>query len=100
MERTSFAEMRCSLARALELIGDWWSPLIARDLFLGVSRFDDLVEDLGQVEAVTIEKEALDLKREVDERGKGRRVGFRGGADHTLASWPEEIRPARAAISM
>jgi DNA-binding HxlR family transcriptional regulator len=47
MERTSFAEMRCSLARALELVGDWWSPLIIRDLFLGVSRFDDLVEDLG-----------------------------------------------------
>ena len=47
MERTSFAEMRCSLARGLELIGDWWSPLIIRDLFLGVCRFDELVEDLG-----------------------------------------------------
>jgi DNA-binding HxlR family transcriptional regulator len=39
--------MRCSLARGLELIGDWWSPLIIRDLFLGVTRFDELVEDLG-----------------------------------------------------
>jgi DNA-binding HxlR family transcriptional regulator len=47
MERTSFAQMRCSLARGLELIGDWWSPLIIRDLFLGVARFDELVEDLG-----------------------------------------------------
>ncbi|MDR3466349.1 MAG: helix-turn-helix domain-containing protein [Xanthobacteraceae bacterium] len=47
MERTSFAHMRCSLARGLELIGDWWSPLIIRDLFLGLSRFDELVEDLG-----------------------------------------------------
>jgi DNA-binding HxlR family transcriptional regulator len=47
MERTSFAQMRCSLARGLELIGDWWSPLIIRDLFLGVSRFDELIEDLG-----------------------------------------------------
>jgi DNA-binding HxlR family transcriptional regulator len=47
MERTSFAKMRCSLARGLELIGDWWSPLIIRDLFLGVARFDELVEDLG-----------------------------------------------------
>jgi DNA-binding HxlR family transcriptional regulator len=47
MERTSFANMRCSLARGLELIGDWWSPLIVRDLFLGVARFDELVEDLG-----------------------------------------------------
>jgi DNA-binding HxlR family transcriptional regulator len=47
MERTSFADMRCSLARGLELIGDWWSPLIVRDLFAGVTRFDELVEDLG-----------------------------------------------------
>lgn len=47
MERTSFAQMRCSLARGLDLIGDWWSPLIIRDLFLNVSRFDELVEDLG-----------------------------------------------------
>jgi DNA-binding HxlR family transcriptional regulator len=47
MERTSFANMRCSLARGLDLIGDWWSPLIVRDLFLNVTRFDELVEDLG-----------------------------------------------------
>jgi DNA-binding HxlR family transcriptional regulator len=47
MERTSFAQMRCSLARGLDLIGDWWSPLIVRDLFLDVARFDELVEDLG-----------------------------------------------------
>ena len=34
MQRTSFAQMQCSLARGLELIGDWWSPLIIRDLYL------------------------------------------------------------------
>ena len=39
--------MSCSLARTLELVGDWWSPLIVRDLFLGIGRFDDLTEDLG-----------------------------------------------------
>ena len=47
MERTSFADMPCSLARSLEAIGDWWSPLILRDLFLGVRRFGELAEDLG-----------------------------------------------------
>jgi DNA-binding HxlR family transcriptional regulator len=47
MRRTSFAAMSCSLARSLEIIGDWWTPLILRDLFLGITRFDDLVEDLG-----------------------------------------------------
>jgi DNA-binding HxlR family transcriptional regulator len=47
MRRTSFADMHCSLARALERIGDWWTPLILRDLFLGLTRFDELVDDLG-----------------------------------------------------
>jgi len=47
MERTSFSQMRCSLARGLELIGDWWSPLIVRDLYLEITRFDELVENLG-----------------------------------------------------
>jgi DNA-binding HxlR family transcriptional regulator len=47
MRQTSFATMRCSLARSLEMIGDWWSPLILRDLSYGPRRFEELAEDLG-----------------------------------------------------
>jgi DNA-binding HxlR family transcriptional regulator len=47
MKKISFAEMRCSLARTLDVIGDWWTPLIVRDIFIGVTKFDELVEDLG-----------------------------------------------------
>ena len=47
MRQTSFAHMACSMARSLELIGDWWTPLIIRDLQLGVDRFDALADDLG-----------------------------------------------------
>ena len=47
MRQTSFATMACSLARSLELVGDWWTPLIIRDLQLGVDRFDALADDLG-----------------------------------------------------
>jgi DNA-binding HxlR family transcriptional regulator len=47
MRQTSFAAMHCSLARSLELVGDWWSPLILRDLAIGPRRFDELVADLG-----------------------------------------------------
>jgi DNA-binding HxlR family transcriptional regulator len=47
MRQTSFADMNCSLARALELVGDWWSPLILRDLSLGPRRFEELAENLG-----------------------------------------------------
>jgi DNA-binding HxlR family transcriptional regulator len=47
MRRTSFARMQCSIGRSLEAIGDWWTPLILRDLYVGLERFDDLAEDLG-----------------------------------------------------
>src|SRR5262245_22692384 len=39
--------MHCSLARALEVVGDWWTPLILRDVYLGVDRFSELAQDLG-----------------------------------------------------
>lgn len=47
MRQTSFAGFHCSLARSLDLVGDWWSPLILRDLFMGLNRFDDLAINLG-----------------------------------------------------
>jgi DNA-binding HxlR family transcriptional regulator len=47
VRQTSFADFHCSLARTLEVIGDWWSPLVIRDLYLGLDRFDQLVADLG-----------------------------------------------------
>jgi DNA-binding HxlR family transcriptional regulator len=37
----------CSIAAALEVIGERWSLLIVRDILLGVRRFDDLQADLG-----------------------------------------------------
>lgn len=42
MKAKSFSGMRCSIAGALELIGDRWALLIIRDLSLGLSRYDDL----------------------------------------------------------
>jgi DNA-binding HxlR family transcriptional regulator len=47
MERKSFAEMDCSVAQCLELVGEWWSLLIIRDAFFGVTRFDDFQRSLG-----------------------------------------------------
>lgn len=39
--------MRCSVAQALEVVGEWWTLLIVRDLLLGVTRFDALQHRLG-----------------------------------------------------
>jgi DNA-binding HxlR family transcriptional regulator len=47
MKRTSFADWPCSIARTMEVLGDWWTPLVLRDAFLGVRRFDDFQHSLG-----------------------------------------------------
>ena len=47
MKPKSFAGMRCSIAGALELIGDRWSLLLIRDLSLGLRRYDDLRVSTG-----------------------------------------------------
>jgi DNA-binding HxlR family transcriptional regulator len=47
MKRTSFAGMNCSIARTLEIVGEWWTLLILRDAFLGVRRFEDFQGRLG-----------------------------------------------------
>lgn len=47
VQRASFADMHCSVAQCLEVVGEWWSLLIVRDCFMGVTRFDDFVDRLG-----------------------------------------------------
>lgn len=39
--------MHCSVAQCLEVVGEWWTMLIVRDAFLGVSRFDEFRQRLG-----------------------------------------------------
>lgn len=47
MERTSFRDMDCPIALALERVGDWWSILILRDATHGITRFDQFQKSLG-----------------------------------------------------
>jgi len=47
MRRTSFEDMACSVAQCLEVVGEWWTMLVVRDLFLRVRRFDEIQERLG-----------------------------------------------------
>src|ERR1700684_2684789 len=42
-----YRSQNCSIARTLELVGERWSILVLRDVFLGGRRFDELQRDLG-----------------------------------------------------
>jgi DNA-binding HxlR family transcriptional regulator len=45
--RKSLATLNCSLAKALDVMGDGWSMLILRDLFIGARRFQDIATSTG-----------------------------------------------------
>jgi DNA-binding HxlR family transcriptional regulator len=47
MQRKSLEAIDCSTARALDLVGEWWSLMIVRECLLGTTRFDDFQKRLG-----------------------------------------------------
>ena len=51
-----YAGQRCSLSRALEVVGERWTLLIMRDTFFGVRRFGDFAAHLGVPRAVLTER--------------------------------------------
>ncbi|WP_329055886.1 helix-turn-helix transcriptional regulator [Amycolatopsis sp. NBC_01488] len=63
MKRTSFAQWPCSIARTMDLLGDWWTPLVLRDAFYGVRRFDEFQQALGIARNTLADR----LKRLVEE---------------------------------
>jgi DNA-binding HxlR family transcriptional regulator len=56
MQRTKFGERACSIARTLDVIGEPWSPLILRDVYVGIDRFEQLQADLGISRKVLTER--------------------------------------------
>ncbi|MDO8363614.1 MAG: helix-turn-helix domain-containing protein [Actinomycetota bacterium] len=47
MKRTSVGHMDCSVARSLDVVGEWWTLLVVRELMQGHDRFEVIQTDLG-----------------------------------------------------
>ena len=45
-KRTDLGQENCGIARALQIIGDWWSLLIVREAFRGKQRFSEFQKSL------------------------------------------------------
>lgn len=74
MKRSSVAHWNCSVARTLDVVGEWWSLLVIRNVFWGQHRFEDLQADLGIARNVladrlaTLVREGVLEKRRYQER--------------------------------
>ncbi|MDX6429424.1 MAG: hypothetical protein QOE54_1790 [Streptosporangiaceae bacterium] len=56
MQRTRFGDMACSIARTLDVIGEPWSPLILRNIYVGITRFEQIQQSLGISRKVLTER--------------------------------------------
>ena len=63
MKRTPFAHWPCSIARSVDILGDWWTPLVLREAYYGLRRFDEFEASLRIGRNVLTQR----LKRLVDE---------------------------------
>src|ERR1700716_3779292 len=63
MLNRAYEGQNCSIASTLEVVGERWTLLIIRDVFLGRRRFDQLQESLGIARNVLTDR----LNRLVDE---------------------------------
>lgn len=54
--RTSWSEDPCPIARAADVLGDPWSVLLLREVFMGNNRFDGLKKQLGIADNVLSER--------------------------------------------
>jgi DNA-binding HxlR family transcriptional regulator len=61
--KRDYTDQNCSIARALEVVGERWTLLIIRDAFLGLRRFDEFQQSLGIARNVLTDR----LTRLVDE---------------------------------
>ena len=63
MRRTRFDDAVCPIARTTDLMGDWWTPMVMREAFLGRRRFDEFQKALSVSRGVLAKR----LSRLVDE---------------------------------
>jgi len=92
---TDYAGQDCSLARALEVVGERWTLLVLRDCFFGVRRFTDLRDHLDISRAVLAARLA-----DLVEAGLLERHEYRPGRHEYLVT-PEalDLWPALYALS-
>jgi DNA-binding HxlR family transcriptional regulator len=97
VKRTPFSTWPCSIARTVDLVGDWWTPLVLREAFYGTKRFDDFERTLRIGRNVLTQR----LNRLVDE-GVLERVPYQDRPvrhEYVLTEKGRDLFPILAAIN-
>src|SRR5271156_2547413 len=92
MRSSEFPSQICSVARALEIVGEWWTLLVVREAFFGTRRFSDFEANLGIAKNVLSDRLAKLVEAGVMERKPV--VGRGNPQDYTLTPMGRGLFPA------
>jgi len=98
VKRKSFGDMECSIAKALDIIGEWWSLLIVREAFWGTRRFGDFESRLGIARNILTARLA-----KLTEHGILQRVPGQDGSkyhEYELTEKGQALAPVLIALSL
>lgn len=97
MKHNKLDDHNCSIANALDLIGEWWTILILRESFFGTRRFEDFQKHLG------IARNILTARlRKLCDSGVLQRVPIKAGAkrhEYKLTAMGRDLYPTLIALT-
>ncbi|MBL7521165.1 helix-turn-helix transcriptional regulator [Frankia sp. CNm7] len=88
----------CSIARALEVVGERWALLVIREVSLGVRRFDAIQAATGAPRAVLTDRLAGLVRAGALERVSYREEGSRTRWEYRLTPAGRELAPVLSAL--
>jgi DNA-binding HxlR family transcriptional regulator len=88
----------CTLAAALDVLGEKWTLLVVREAFYGVRRFEDFHRQVGCARNVLSARLAKLVDHEVLERRRYREPGQRGRDEYQLTDRGSELLPVLVAL--
>ena len=95
--RSDWSQRTCSIARGLDILGDPWSLMVLREVFLGNSRFEAMKQQLGAADNVLSKRlgwlvdGGLLAQRPYEEGGRSR-------LEYVLTAKGEDVLPVLNAI--
>ncbi|MDA8016267.1 MAG: helix-turn-helix transcriptional regulator [Thermoanaerobaculia bacterium] len=96
MGRKRFDQMSCSVAQALEVLGDWWTLLIVREAFFGTRRFSDFSRHLGLAKNTLSDRLSHLVENGILERVDSGKTGTR--YEYRLTAKGHDLLPVLTAL--
>ena len=89
----------CTLGRAMEILGERWTVVVLREIFLGVRRFDDIRRHSGIPRQVLTNRLATLVEHDLLRKTPYRADGARTRHEYRLTEKGMELQPILLAIS-